>query len=258
METLQKSLRNDRATRLESVQTPKVYTLNGSSTELLPPGSGAVIIADPTSNLFDELERAVEAQDAEKINEIVTRNKRSVSRLKKVSNREALQKLSAAPTYVDLNYDTRNIAVNLFTVNGVDITRAFFSFTGGEFEPERFRATVLSNKENQPTPKIMVVLHQPNLSRLELEAVRIPKESAGMHFGKVGGEVMCTPAALVATVTVGVLVATVGTAVGNCAGHFGKIGEEVINPQIDAGRMISVKELVNIRQQAIQKNMRIR
>lgn len=258
METLQKSLRNDRATRIESIQTPNVYTLSGASTELLPPGSGVVIVADATSTLFDELERAIAAKDSEKINEIVTRNKRSVSKLKKLSNKEALQTLNAAPIYVDLNYDTKNIAVNLFTIKGVDLTRALFSFTGGEFEPERFRYTVLSKKEEAVAPKVMVVLHQPNLSKWELQAINIPKISAGMHFGKVGGEVMCTPAALVATVTVGILVATVGTAVGNCAGHFGKIGEEVVNPQIDAGKMISVKELVNIRQKAIQKNRRIR
>lgn len=258
METLQISLARDRRTRTEAFRQPVVHTLTGAATELLPPGSGVVIIADSKSTLFDELEKAVAANDAEQINQLVMKNKRAVSALKKVSNQEALSILTNAPVVVDLNYETKTIAVNLFTIKGVELTRAFFPFSGGEFQSDLFKVTEFSKESNVAAPKVMVVLHQPKLSRLELQALKIPKEMGGMNFGRVGGEMMCTPGALVATVTAGLIVAAVATAVGNCAPTFGEIGQEVINPQITGGKMLAVKDLVAARQQAIMKTKRIR
>lgn len=258
METLLTSLTKDRRTRTEAVRTPIVHSLTGPATELLPPGSGVVIVADSKSTLFDELEKAINAKNTNLINDIVTKNKRSVSALSKVSSQDALAALTNAPVLVDLNYDAKTIAVNLFTVKGVELTRALFPFSGGEFDASKFKYTEVSKNTGAAAPKVMVVVHQPALSKLELQAVKIPKEMGGMHFGRVGGEAMCTPGALVATVTVGLLVAAVGTAAGNCSGHFGKIGEEVVNPELKAGKMVSVKELVMARQNAIQNTRLMR
>lgn len=251
METLQTSLTKDRRTRTEAVRKPIVHTLTGEATELLPPGSGVVIMADSKSALFDELEKALATKNADQINQVITKNKRAVSALKKVTSQEALRVLTNAPVLVDLNYDAKTIAVNLFTVKGVELTRAFFPFAGGDFQADAFKYTEFAKESNATDPKVMVVLHQPNLSKLELQALRIPKEMAGMNFGRVGGEVMCTPGALVATITAGLIVAAVGTAIGSCKPHFGNIGEEVINPQLTAGKMLAVKDLVLARQNAI-------
>lgn len=258
METLQTSLTRDRRTRTEAVRKPIVHTLTGAATELLPPGSGVVIVADSKSALFDELEKALASNNTEQINQLVMKNKRAVSALKKLSNQEALSALTNAPVLVDLNYDTKTIAVNLFTVKGVELTRAFFPFSGGDFESELFKFTEIAKESGVSSTKVMVVLHQPTLSRLELQALKIPKEMGGMNFGRVGGEMMCTPGALVATVTAGLIVAAVATAVGNCAPTFGEIGQEVINPQIAVGKMLAVKDLVIARQNAIMKTKRIR
>lgn len=259
METYQTAIVKDRQFRTDLVKIPIVHTLHGLTTELLPPGSGMVILADVDSSSFDALEKAISAKDNERINEVVTQNKQSVKNLQKLTTREALSTLINAPTIVDVSYDSKLLAVNLFTIKGVGFTRftrVIFPFAGGDFDVERFKYTAFSKNDQTVDVKVMVVLHQPNLSKIENQVLKnIPKEMSSMQFGRVGGEVMCTPAALVMTVTVGITVALVGTAAGNCSGYFGKIGDKVINPQIDAGKLLSVKELVQLRQNALTKRI---
>lgn len=261
METLSTLLANDRINRTEAVKKPIVNILTGNTTELLPPGSGVVIVANSESILFDELDEALKSENTEQINKIVNENKRSVSGLAKVSAREALTASVNAPVQIDLNYDTKTIAVNLFTVKSVELTRALFAFSGGEFDVDKFRYTEFSKSETSGT-KVMVVIHQPTLSKRELQAVNIPKERSVMHFGSVGeypGPENTPRRKVTALITVVTGSAALATAAGDCISYFDKIGA-VIYPdsQIEHGKLLSVKELVRARQKAIQSKKLIR
>jgi hypothetical protein len=248
MASVQNVLLKDQKARNEFTLKPVVFNLEGETTELLPPGSGIIIIADEKSTTFDSLSKAIKEKNKEHINAIVTENKKKVAALKKFTSQKALEMLLSTEVYVNVNYENKTLAVNLFTLEDIDFTRVLFPFSGGNYEPDKFRYTCFTKSDKQPTIKVMIVTHQPKLSKPETIAIRnITKEMSSMHFGAAGGETMCTPAAFVATVTVGILVATVGTAIGRCNRIFRELGEEVIDPQIE----MSLKEIVALRQKAI-------
>jgi hypothetical protein len=250
METLITAIDKDRENRIEVVKKPIIHMLTGDATELLPPGSGVVIVANSGSILFDELDKALKSKDTEQINKIVNQNKRLASGLTKVSSRKALTTLINAPFQIDVSYDTKTIAVNLFTVKGIELIRTLFAFSGGEFDADEFKYTEFSKSETTADAKVMVVMHQPRLSRLELQAVKIPKEMSVMHFGGVSGETLQSSAALAALFTAGAFIAAAASATGGCKSHFENIGD-AINPVIKAGKLLGVKELVRARQDAI-------
>jgi hypothetical protein len=245
-----------RENKLETTRTAKVYTLSGPAIELSLPGSGVVIVADGDSAFYDQLERAIASIDIDKINDLAYENKLEVNKLTKLSDEKALSALQAAPFIVDLNYGTKSIAINLFTVKGAEFTKVLFAFSGGQFDADNFKYTVYSDEELKVEPKVMVVLHQPLLSELEKQAVDIPIERSSMKFGKVGGDdvVFATPAALIAGATPGLLVAGVATLVGRrCLKWY----QEQTTTEIPAAAFKSanpaVKELVAARQEILSR-----
>jgi hypothetical protein len=245
-----------RENKLETTRTAKVYTLSGPSTELLLPGSGVVIVANGDSAFYEQLEQAIASTDTEKINDLAYENKLEVNKLTKLSDDQALAALQTAPFIVDLNYGTKTIAINLFTVKGVAFTKVLFAFSGGQFDADNFKYTVYSDDELKVEPKVMVVLHQPQLSELEKQAVDIPMDRSSMKFGKVGGDdvVFATPAIVTVGITPGILVAGVATIIGRrCLKWY----QEQTTTEIPAATFKSanptVKELVAARQEIISR-----
>jgi hypothetical protein len=248
MASIQNVLLKDQKARNEFTLKPVVFNLKGETTELLPPGSGTIIITDEKSTIFGSLSKALKENNIEHINAIVSQNKKKVAALRKLTSQKALEMLLSAETYVNVNYESKTLAVNLFTLEGTDFTRVLFPFSGGSYESDKFRYTCFTKSDNQPAIKVMIVTHEPKLSTPETIAMRnITKEMSSMNFGPVGGETLCTPAALVASLTPGILVATVATALGRCHLIFRKLGEEAINPEIT----MSLKEIVALRQKAL-------
>ncbi|QEC76028.1 hypothetical protein [Mucilaginibacter ginsenosidivorax] len=257
MESIQNAALN-REDKLETTRTAKVYTLSGPATELLLPGSGVVIVANGNSTFYDQLEQAVVSLDTDKINDLAYKNKLAVNKLNKVSDEEALAALKAAPFIVDLNYGTKTIAINLFTIKDVEITKVLFAFSGGDFDANNFKYTVYSDDELIIEPKVMVILHQPHLSELEKQAVNIPIERSSMKFGKVGGDdtQFATPALITATLTPGILVATVATIVGSrCLKWYQEATTNDIPAAAFKTSNPTVKELVLARQKIIARTI---
>lgn len=253
MATLFEVISADQESRFEAINNVTVYELTGPSTQLLPPGSGVIVVSDSDSSLFDKLNDSLSHKDISAINEIVDLIKKQVSSLKKLSSTDASKALLTSKSFGNLSYNSKNIAINLFTTPKVGFTRTFFPFTGGTVDKEKFRFISYNKRSDDKPLKALVVLHQPNLSELEKSALsRLPPQFEAMKFGTVGAERMCTPAALVATVTVGLLVAAVGTALGNCTDLFDKSNREIINPAIDGtNAALSLQNMLDIRREML-------
>ncbi|MBR8829858.1 MAG: hypothetical protein Cpurp_01495 [Chlorogloea purpurea SAG 13.99] len=249
------SVLENRETRIGFIRSIPVYQLEGDTTELLPPGSGVLIIADPNTEAFDALERAVETMDIDGINTVVHENKIEIARLERVSEEFALNKMLSAPVYADLRYNGKPLVVNAFVTEDVKFTRVLFPFAGGSYDKNSFTlAEYLENNDSEQL-EAMVVLHQPILNSRERAVLRrLPDASRELVFGTAGETVMSgTPGALVATVTAGLLVAAVGTAIGNCSSLFDDMKQFVINPsEIDIRTPnLAVQKLINARRQLL-------
>jgi hypothetical protein len=255
MATLYEKLNEDRASRVESVQRVPSLELQGDSTELLPSGTGVLILSPAQSEIFDELRQAVHGNDPSRIEEIVQREKEERAQFSEMEIGEALDLYLSAPVYGDLRYGGKTIVPNAITRDEMGFTRVFFPFAGGEFDPDAFTFVEYLREPDAAPLKAMVVIHQPQLSDRERQVLeQLPEFSQEMKFGHAGDEVMATPAALVATVTAGLIVAGVGTALGHCGDLFHDRFDEVINPDhLNVNPALAVRDLVQIRRQQIMQ-----
>lgn len=250
-DSILETCQEDRDSRSHSIVNPRVYELQGPATELLPPGSGALILASQSTEVFSGLEEALANGDVEGINSLIEIHKQQSPRLEEVPIEEALRELISTPVYGDLRYGGKTLVTNAFTTERVGLTRIFFPFAGGLFNPESFTfAKFASSRDDSGQLNALVVLHQPRLSNREAAVLnRLPEAQRELLFGEAGGIRACTPGALFATVTAGLIVAAVGTAIGNCAPQFDDGFQEVVLPETfnNARVNIAVRELVNIR-----------
>jgi hypothetical protein len=240
-----------KAARIERTRPVPVHRLTGSSTELLPPGSGVFVVASLESDLFRELDHALSQNDHAGVNDVTNRVKPSVAGLTKVEVERAVEELRATPTFADLHFGTKPVAINVFTVPGIGFTRVFFPFVGGDFDQSEFRLTEYAISETDQRLQALVVVHEPPLSPREQEVINsLPEESRGMIFGPAD-PIAATPAALVATVAVGVLVAVVGTALTSAIAEFDRLGSIVLTTPLDQNATLAVQQLLAARRAAL-------
>lgn len=240
--------------RIEKNRGVPVIRLVGEATELLPPGSGVLVIAERGSDIFDQLHQALTTNDVGTINQITTENKQTVGRLNKVDLESAVKAFQASKSVADLYYGQKQVVYNAFPVAGVGFTRVLFAFTGGNFEPSDFRLVEYVTSEETEQLQALAVVHEPDITDRERAVLQnLPEEARGMVFGPADA-VAATPAALVATVTAGILVAAVGTALTSCVPFFEDIERVVLPEQLDSTSSLAVKQLLEARQKALGRD----
>ncbi|KAB2489626.1 hypothetical protein [Priestia endophytica] len=242
-----------KAKRIERTRRIPVIQLVGEETKLLPPGSGMLIIAERSSDIFDQLHQALATNDIDTINNISKEIKTTIGRLKNVEIESAFEDFQASKAVADLFYGPKQVVFNAFTVAGVGFTHVLFSFAGGDFKPSDFRLVEYVTSEKDDQLQALVVVHEPAITARERAVLRnLPEESRGMVFGPAD-PMAATPAALVATVTAGVLVAVVGTALTAARANFERIErvERIVFPEEPS---LAVKQLLEARREALGRD----
>src|ERR1700730_12417628 len=152
-----------RSERIAKVSQLPVFRLSGPSTELLPPGSGALIFAAGNSEQFNKLNQALIDNDLATIDAIVNDEKPQNSARTEVPIETAVETFKASKILIDLNFETRQVVLNAFPIEGLDLGRALFAYTGGDFQPSDFRITQYSVSEREELLQALVVVHAPSL-----------------------------------------------------------------------------------------------
>lgn len=246
---IDQNIRELKADRLEQTNRIKVFALEGLASELLPPGSGCLVYANHEAELFDVLQNAVESADRAAIETATDELKQLAGAT--VSIDDAYDRLKRSPVIIDLYYGTKYLVANAF-LGDAGIGRVFFPYIGGEYDHQRFRISEFLNEPDADRLRAFVVVHAPPLTPRERAVIsRLPSEMNEMLFGPAAfgspGEVMCTPGAFVATITVGLLVAAVGTALTHCSPLFDRLGP-ISNPNpLDRNAGVAVRQLLAVR-----------
>ncbi|KAB2489627.1 hypothetical protein [Priestia endophytica] len=238
--------------RIERIRRIPVFRLAGEEYELLPPGSGLLIIAERGSDIFDQLHQALATNDIDTINNINTEIKTTIGRLKKVDLESAVKVLQASKAVADLYYGQKQVVYNAFTVAGVGFTHVLFPYVGGNFEPSDFRLVEYVTSEKAEQLQSLVVVHEPEITDRERSVLRnLPEESHGMVFGPAD-PTAGAPAAL-AVITTHAITASITLVVGACGRPpFDKI-ERVDFPDEPS---LTVMQLLETRREALGRDDR--
>ncbi|HEY6781505.1 MAG TPA: hypothetical protein VI111_11150 [Thermoleophilaceae bacterium] len=248
----------DRNSRAELVAPVQAIRWDGPVTDLLPPGSGVFLYGPASSKTLGALVERLNARDADGVDEVIGGVRKQAASAPLLSEREALDKLFEAPAYADLRYRGKTLVTNAFTTSDIDYARVVFPYAGGDVELEEFSVAEFVQADGfegddrvGPTVSV-VVLHEPTLSDVERELLaQVPAESDEIVLGTAGIKMSGTPGALVATVTAGLLVATVGTALGHCSDLFRGKETIVLPAELSSNAAIGVKQLVEARREAL-------
>jgi hypothetical protein len=255
-DSILETLNSDRSQRVGRVTRVAVYELYGPTTELLPPGSGVLVIASPESDAFRDLQVALELGDRNRLDELVQSHKAEQAQRKRVSIEEALRLLLEQQTYGDLRYGGKTIVMNAYAIPNSGFSRAFFPFIGGKFEAEAFTLATYSQanvaaKFDSPLTALVVV-HQPTLSPRERKVVLLSPDFEEMRFAEAAEDaVLGTPAALFATVTAATIVVAVATAAGHCHFEFEKVAALELPADFDPSSPMAASQLVELRRKAL-------
>jgi hypothetical protein len=199
-----------------------------------------VVIALSGSDLFDRVDSALLAGDRDALNTALrtARETDASTSPGPVPEEEAASQALSAPSYLDLRFAGRTLLSNLFATQKVDFARYWLPYAGVTVEPSDFQVTQFLRAPDSEPLELLVVAHEPQLSAPQRSLVRrLPTESREMVVG-TGDVVACTPAALFATVTAGVVGAGVGYAIGRALQHF---NQEVLQ-NLETGDMSLSKD----------------
>jgi hypothetical protein len=208
----------------------------------------------------------LEADDTEALNAAIreARKLEAPHSGNEVSADQALQLALAADTYADVRYLGRTVLSSVFLSEKLDFARVFLPYAGGPLVANDFHVSLYRKSEKARGLELLVVSHLPRLSPTEESLIRrLPAASREMQVG--GGDVVLgTPAALLATVTAGLVGIGVGYAIGRALQHimiesFNKLEEKELGGQTERlkklnkslstaaiGQMIAAKrELLN-------------
>jgi hypothetical protein len=188
----------------------------------------AIIAALPKSELFGQIEDALEAGDREALNTAIRLARdyaRAIQRGQRGEQSALMQEEQAAkiaisaPDYADVRYLGRTLISNIFPTKAIDFVRFFLPYAGGTLSASDFQVTHFLRQVDSEPFEVLIVAHHPQLSAEQRALIRrIPIESREMLIG--GGDLMIgTPAALFATVTAAVVGAGVGYAIGRALQH---------------------------------------
>lgn len=239
-----------KAARIERVRNVPVFMLTGRPTELLPPGSGMLVIGSGRSEAFEYLQASLEGGKKSAVDDLLMQLKEGAQRSRPMSLARAVEVVRQSPVIADLSYGTKPLVINAVVGMEPDFARGLFVYAGGAFEPEDFKLTEYVLSENESPLQAFVVLQKPSLSAREQQVLdHVPVDSRGMIFGPMD-PVMATPAAVFATVTAGIIVAAVGTALTACRPRFEGI-DQIVLPEINAGAAAGVKALLAARRDAL-------
>ncbi|MDP9742298.1 UNVERIFIED_ORG: hypothetical protein QFZ59_004128 [Bacillus sp. B2I3] len=240
--------------RIERTRRIPVFRLVGEVTELLPRGSGVLILAEQSSDIFDQLQQALATNDVNTINKITTEIKPIIGRLNKVDIKSALKALQASEAIADLYYGPKQVVYNAFTVAGVGFTRVLFTFVGGDFDSSDFRLVEYAISEKAENLQALAVVHEPAITAREREVLRnLPEEARGMVFGPMDPQVG-TPAAAAATITVALIVAAAGTALTRCHWAYKEIERVKLPDQLNSDPSLAAMQLLEVRREALRRD----
>jgi hypothetical protein len=223
----------------------------------LTPGEGTVTLywAPRSSSLLPQLEGAMATGDfsavAETYGDVARRHaERSVG-----DARSVVRSLLSAPSFFDLRYGGRTLAMNLWLDDSAELGSMTFAFAGGAVHAHRFEVVEYPRDEKPEARSCpwdtLVVVRRPRLSDLERRLVEaIPESRAEMQIGE-SGTVMATPATLV---VIAIFVA-INTIVTTCCSPFrDRLAEVSLPPEAlrDLGSARSVAELVSLRTEVLE------
>lgn len=201
----------DKRTRFVSTSQPKVaeYTIN-RDVNLVPHGCVMVIFAPETSKELQSIYESLTNEKSSVIRETAFKLRDSSIKRTVVPAVQAAQNITSQPAYAELYYGNIFLTGGAFAPEDTGLSCILLPYTGGELDDSKFSLLTYKRQEDATGISALVLKRAPELTAAEKAA--LAQVGSEYHIGPadLASTGFCTPAALFACVTAGVLVAGVG------------------------------------------------
>jgi hypothetical protein len=211
----------DRESRITLTKPVAFFELSGPPSELCPAGTVAIVAGQNGSQLFDQVDAALRADDRYALDEAIRlgRSRQSSEKSKLLGEEEAARVMLESSAYCDVRFLGKTLLPNLYVTKEVDFLRYFLPFAGGAIVASDFQASYFVRQPDADIFKLLIVAHVPRLSDDQIRLTRrLPSESREMRIGNA--ESLFPTITILATVTAGLVGAGIGYALGRALQHI--------------------------------------
>lgn len=201
----------DKRTRFISSSQPRVaeYTIN-RDVNLVPQGCVMAIFAEEDSPQLQAIYDALADEKSSVIRDVALKLRDSSIKRTVVPAIKAAQSIISQPAYAELYYGNMFLAGGAFAPEDTDLSCILLPYTGGELDDGQFSLVTYKREEHTRDLNALILKRTPDLTSAEKAA--LAQVGSEFHIGPadLASIGFCTPAALFACVTAGVIVAGVG------------------------------------------------
>jgi hypothetical protein len=246
----------DKLIRYRSISQPAVveYSLN-REVNLLPQGSIMVIVAREQSDELKAIQASLSDAQSTVVRDTARKIREQLLGRTVVPAMQAARAITSQDCYAELYYSSVFLTGGLCVPEGNDISAILLPYTGGDLVDSSFSFINYRRETNSPDLSALIVKRRPNLTIAEKAA--LDQVGPEYHVGPadLATAGLCTPGALFATVTAGLIVAAAGVVADHYLHNHGPVvnidthlTEEILNA---LGPAASARELLGIRRQAL-------
>lgn len=201
----------DKRTRFTSVSQPKVaeYTID-RDVNLVPQGCVMVIFAPEGSHELRSIHEALTDEKSSVIRNAALKLRDSSMRRTIVPAMQAAHGITGQAAYAEVYYGNIFLTGGAFVPEDTGLSCILLPYTGGDLEDNKFSLVTYKRDEGAPGISALILKRVPELTSAEKAA--LAQVGSEYHIGPadLASVGFCTPAALFAGLTPGVIVAGVG------------------------------------------------
>ena len=198
----------DKQTRFRVTTQPSVveYTLD-RDVNLLPQGCVMVLIAAVGSKLLDEVQAGLTDAGSTVMRDTIKSLRDHAMKRTVVPAMQAAQTMTSQDCYAELYYGNTFLTGGMFVPDDSGMACVLLPYAGGDLEDERFQLTAYCREVDSPTMSVLIIKRRPELSAAEKAALSQVGSEFSIGAADLASGGFCTPGALFAGLTPGLIVA---------------------------------------------------
>lgn len=230
--------------------TPTVLVYDGEDVPLLAEGTVTIFFARRGSEFLEQARSAFRAGKGKALQQLTEQVWKDLDARQPFTVEEAAEAVEASAVSAELRYGGKQLANGLVLPKGVEWGAVPLAYNGGELDHEAFRLVEHHRPHSDERLEAFVVVRPPELSELELRAVRsVPASMLEMNI-----TTMLSPGFCVALVLVITAITNMGKACGP-GRKFPHLTDEQVR---ELGPEASARELLSLRREAFQTSVGVR